>query len=83
MSLAIEYGDFQVVNSVTCDHATFQALTNALFHGRHEYPGNDAALDGIDKLEAFTTAFRLNAQMDFAELPGPARLLLVAIHGLG
>jgi hypothetical protein len=60
-----------------------QHLAHALFHGRDELPGDGAALDLVDELEAAAARQRLDAQEHLAELAGAAGLLLVAVVAFG
>ena len=83
MRLAVINGDLDVLDFVAGDHAALQPLADTLLDRGHEDAGNHPALHRIDELEALAPALRLDAQMHLAELPGAARLLLVAIHRLG
>ena len=57
-------------------------LAHALSTAAMKTPGI-TPLDRIDKLDAFAAAQWLDAQMNLAELPGAATLLLVAVNAFG
>src|SRR5579859_5364739 len=83
MALAVEHGDAHVLHRKAGQRPTVDNLKDAFFHGGHELAGDGATLDGVDELETRTARQWLHAQHHFAELPGTAGLLLVAMVSLG
>src|ERR1700675_4204945 len=83
MALAVEDGDSHVLHRESGERPVRDDLQDALFHGGHELSGDGAALDGVDELETGASRQWLHAQHHFAELPGAAGLLLVAMMPLG
>ncbi len=47
------------------------------------WPGNGAAENFVDEFKSLAAFQRLDAQKDFAELPGAAGLLFVAVMAFG
>src|SRR5580698_5431156 len=82
MALAVEDRDSHVLHRETCKRPARDDLKDALFHRGHELAWNGATLDGIDELEPRAPWQWLHMQHHFAELPGAAGLLLVAIMPL-
>src|SRR5471032_131845 len=83
MTLAVDDGDSHVLHREAGERSARDDLEDALFHSGNEVPGDGAALDGVDELETRASWQWLHAQHHFAELPGAAGLLLVAIMPLG
>src|SRR5471030_1589053 len=82
MTLAVEDGDSHVLHREAGERSASDDLEDPLFHRRNEVSGDGAAFDGVDEFETCTSRQRLDAQHHFAELPGAAGLLLVAIMPL-
>src|SRR5260370_856023 len=83
MALAVEDGDSHVLHREAGERPVRDGLEHALFHRGNELSGDGAALDGVDEFETGASRQWLHAQHHFAELPGAAGLLLVAIMPLG
>src|SRR5260370_24818688 len=83
MALAVEDGHSHVLHRKAGQRPALDDLQDAFFRGGHELAGDGATLDGVDELETRAARQWLNAQHHFAELPGAAGLLLVAIMPLG
>src|SRR5688500_14600443 len=83
MVLAVEHRDADVLHRKPRDRTVLENLLDALAHRGHELVRNDAALGGVDEIEAAAARKRLDAQAHFAELPRAAGLLLVAVCRFG
>src|SRR5206468_430895 len=58
---------------------SFGSLAQSLLDRRDIFLGDVAALDLVDELEARSALSRADADLDFGELAGAARLLLVGV----
>jgi hypothetical protein len=76
---AVVETDLDALHGVARDGSLRERLDAALLHRRDEALRDDAALDGVLELEAGALGKRLDLDVAVAELPAPARLLLVAM----
>ncbi len=83
MGAAIVHHHAQVLHRVAGNSAGLQGLAYAFLHCGNELVGNGAALHRIDEVESGPARQRLHSQKHFAELPGAAGLLLVAVMAVG
>src|ERR1700750_3182278 len=79
---AVVKGDAEVGDGVAGEVAARSRFLNALFDGGDKVPGNGAAEDVVDELDARAAGERLHADMAIAELAVPPGLLLGAAPGL-
>src|SRR6476619_4478536 len=82
MMFAVVHGDAHVVQREAGDSAALQRLLDPLADRGQVLIRYRAALHRVDELEATAARERLDAQVDLAELPGSAGLLLVPVMAL-
>ena len=83
MIRAVEDGGLEVDHRVSGQESAHARVLDPLLDRRDVLPRNRAAEDVVLELEVAAARQRLHADLAVAELPVPARLLLVAAVRLG
>ena len=82
MEFAIEQACFEVHNLIASDLTRLGFGADRMLHGRYVFPGNTAAADFVDELDARAGLTRLEHHLHLSELTRAAGLLLVGVDVL-